>query len=345
MRLVDRIHLYSRLSLYLRSGIPIRETLSLIRGSAKKNDVRILERVEEVVLHGTSLERALGAFPKAFPSFETHLIGIGERSGSLPQNLAYLASLLVRKRMLVRKLRSALTYPFLIVLSTLAVTLFLFLYTFPKILPIFQGLNTPLPFTTRVLIAASSLVTEHGTLLFLSVCTLSVFIFWVLRLPKTAHHIELLVLRVPIIKSLIRDYNLCLISRTLSTLLSSGISLVATLEHVGSGIRSVGYQEALKEVGHRVNEGQRLSVAFGAHPALFPHAFIELVAAGESTGMLSASLATNAEAFEEELDESARVLTSLIEPGLMILMGFLVGFIAIAIITPIYSITQNISFR
>ncbi|HEY4489168.1 MAG TPA: type II secretion system F family protein [Candidatus Paceibacterota bacterium] len=346
MRLTDRIHLYSRLSLYLRSGIPIRETLGLIYGSArKKGDIHILRQVEKAVLHGTSLEHALGSFPNAFPAFETHLIGIGEHSGSLPQNLAYLASLLVRRRTLVRKLRGALLYPCVIVLGTISVTSFLLLYTFPKIVPIFEGLNTPLPLSTRSLILISTLVTEHGLIVFLSFCTLSASIFWLTRLPQVPRYFERMTLRTPLLKELVRGYNLALISRTLSTLLASGITLVAALEHVGSGIRNKEYREALKDVGNRINEGRRLSVAFGVYTMLFPHTFVELIAAGESTGMLSSSLRTSAEAYEEELDESTRILATLIEPGLMIAMGLLVGFIAMAIITPIYSITQNATFR
>lgn len=346
MPLSERILLYSRLSLYLRSGIPIRDALGFIRSSAKRDaSLRILNEVEKAILHGTSLTRAFGAFPEAFPSFETHLVGIGERSGSLPENLAYLASLLGRRRALSRKIRGALVYPGVIVFGTVAVTGFLLLYTFPKIVPIFRGLNTPLPFTTRALIGVSDLVTEHGFLLPVVPCLAATLFAWCLRRPQARRRVERASLRSPVVGRLIRAYNLALISRTLSTLLSSGIPLIPALELVGNGIRHEEYREAVRRVGDRVNEGQRLSGELSGSPRLFPSTLIELVSAGESTGSLGQSLATCAELYEEELDEGTRTLATLIEPALMIAMGLLVGFIAMAIITPIYGITQNLTLR
>lgn len=333
-----RIHFYNRLSLYLRSGIPIREALHLIRGSARKEDARYLLDVEEAVLSGRPLSEALNRFP----AFETHLVAVGEQSGSLPQNLAYLASLLVRRRVLRRKLLSALIYPCIIVLGSIGVTAFLFLYTFPKILPIFEGLHTSLPFSTRVLIGMSHLVSEHGFVLLLTILVCTSGFLWLTRLPRCRQWLETFIVRVPILRSFVCNYSLSLISRTLSTMLTSGMSFVSALHTIGSHSRL--YQNALREVGVHIHEGERLSVAMSRYPHLFPHTFIELIVAGESTGSLSTSLQTCAEICEEELDEHTRTLTTLIEPVLMITMGLLVGFIAMAIITPIYSMTEHMTF-
>lgn len=346
MSVSERIHFYSRLSLYLRSGIPIRDALGFMCDSARLPSSRkILSDVDGAILEGTSLTRALGAFPKVFPSFETHFVEVGERSGSLAENLRYAASLLNRKRVLTRKIRSALIYPLVIVLGTVAITCFLLFYTFPKIIPIFKGLDVPLPITTRMLIGVSDLTANHGLLLLGIACLVAVCIGVVLSRPKVRQCAEKAGLRSPLFGNLIRSYNLALFSRTLAILTKSGIPLIPALHLLGNGIRHQEYRAALKTISERVSEGRRLTQELKAYPALFPHTLLELIASGESTGSLGSSLSSASEFYEEELDEGIRTLTILIEPALMIVMGVLVGFIAMAIITPIYGITQNLSLH
>ena len=287
----------------------------------------------------------MAGFPKAFPAFEIHCIEVGERSGSLPESLAYLAGLLQRRRLLSRKMRAALLYPGIIAIGTVGVTGFLLLYTLPKIVPIFQDLNVTLPFTTRVLIRISDSVSDHGVLMSGMSCLLAFCLFWFARTPWASRSIELMVLRTPLIGRLVSSYNLALISKTLSTLLSSGISLIPALALVGNGMTHSLYREAVSRLGERVNEGSRLSTELGRFPKLFPHTFMELTFVGESTGSLGKSLGTAADLYEEELDEQTRTLTTLIEPALMIVMGLMVGFVAMAIITPIYGITQGMPAR
>src|SRR5690606_32109989 len=118
------------------------------------------------------------------------------------------------------------------------------------------------------------LVTEHGFMLLLLICTLIAAFIWLMRVPRFTHALERSLIRLPFIREFMRSYSLSLISRTLSTLLTSGISLVSALQYVGNQSRA--YRDALDEVGMRVNEGQRLSVAMATHPLLFPHTFVEL---------------------------------------------------------------------
>lgn len=343
MSLQERILLYNRLSLYLRSGIPIRDALGFMRDSAKRGaSRRILGDIDDAVLHGTSLAAALGVFSKAFPVFETRLIEIGERSGSLSQNLAYLASLLARRRTLARKIRSALMYPGIIVIGTIGVTAFLLLYAFPKIMPIFRGLQTPLPFATRMLIGMSDGMAAHGWAILTGMLIVVVIAVLLMRHSFVRRHTERIALRLPLLGALTRAYNLALISRTLATLLASGVPLILALTLVGNGVQSGSYRVALLATGERVRDGRRFSSELKEHSWLFPHTFVELVAAGESTGSLSGSLDTAAQVYEEDLDEGTHTLTTLLEPVLMIAMGLLVGGIAMAIISPIYGITQNI---
>lgn len=344
--LSDRISFYSRLSLYLRSGIPIRIALGTMRDSAKRKGLRqVITSADAAVLDGMSLARALGMFPRSFPLFETHLIGLGERSGSLSENLAYVASLLTQRRILSRKIRSALLYPCIIVLGTVSVTGFLLFYTFPKIVPIFHGLNVPLPFTTRLLIGTSDLISHHGIL----ICAFFVLVIgltiWSFRYPTFRRKAEQSLFVTPILGNLIRTYNLALVSRTLTILLSSGISLVPALELVGNGTSHSDYRQALKKVGDRVAHGTTFSSGLAAHARFFPHTLVDLVAAGEATGSLSRCLGTAAELYEDELAERTRTLMTLIEPVLMITMGMLVGFVSLAIITPVYGITQNLTLH
>lgn len=344
--LTERILLFDRLSLYLRAGIPITQALGHIRDvSPTKSSRRVLSGVFAIITHGTTLAKTLESFPSHFPPFEAHLIAIGEMSGKLPDNLAHLASLLRRQRTLKRKVRGALLYPLIIAIGAVCVTGFLIFYLFPKIIPVFAGLNVPLPFTTRFLIGTSNLFANHGLLLFVVFIIILICTAMLLRLRSVRRCIDRLMFMLPFIRSLIRTYHVAVHMRTLAMLLESGIPLMPALALARSGISHASYEAALVAIEAQVSAGQKLSGELGKYPHLFPAVTVQLAAAGELTGTLSRSLASCADLYEEELEELTRRLATLIEPALMIFVGGIVGFVAIAIISPVYGITQNLNLR
>jgi type IV pilus assembly protein PilC len=261
----------------------------------------------------------------------------------LPDNLSYLASLLRRKQQLTGKVRSALLYPFLVALLTLGLTVFLVCFAFPKIVPLFRGLRTPLPLSTRILIGIEDLLTHHTYMLLTVSLATIVGLTALICLSRLRPYREYLLLRTPLIGPLMRAYYLAVLSRILASLLQSGIPLYTSLTLARAGVQNGEFTEAVTAAEEGVYRGARLSEQLRERDGLFPPSLVGLIVAGEATGSLAASLSTVAELCETELDERTRTLTTLIEPALMILMGVLVGSVALAIVSPIYGITQNIS--
>ncbi|CAN5726833.1 hypothetical protein BH11PAT2_BH11PAT2_06590 [soil metagenome] len=227
--------------------------------------------------------------------------------------------------------------------GTLLVSGFLVLYAFPKMIPLFRGFHAQLPFPTRVLIFISDVISNHGFLV-LSVCFCAIAgSVFLIRKPHIRRRIQFMSIRLPLIRSLTTFYYLATINRTLALLLESGMRIEASLLLASDGLANAPYCESLNQIRLTVIEGNRVSVHLRKEPRLYPAVVTQIVAAGEITGNLKESFKTIAEVYEERLDELTRTLSTLVEPALMVIMGLIVGFVALAIISPIYGLTQNIT--
>lgn len=341
---MQKVQVLRRLALYLRSGIPIKKSLALmLDDSSDRAHAHILTHVLNDIDAGRTLSQSLGRFTRAYGSLELNLISIGESTGTLPASLERASELLKLRVALRQQLLSALLYPACILLGIVAISLFLVIFAFPKIIPLLIAMNTELPLPTRVMIGTSALVQEHGTAIAASICFLLVIIAFSLRGDKFRRAVQYQILRIPILGTSVRLYYVANISRLLSILLKSGVRVEAAIAQVRNGISFIPYQALLHTLEESSLHGHRLSDYMRDHPLLFPKSSIEIISAGEITGTLSDSFRTTAEVYEEYLSELTNRLSSLVEPVLMVCMGTIVGFIALAIILPMYGLTQSIS--
>jgi type II secretory pathway component PulF len=341
---MERILFAKRLSLYLRSGIPLLEAIALIHDDTRSPaHTSLLASLFQDIQHGMPVSQALQRFPRAYRPFHIQLIAVGEVSGTLPDSLTHLAEVLVRRAHLYRSIAGALAYPAIILLGTMGISGFLIFFAFPKIVPLFHGLHAQLPFTTRSLIWLSSLVARHGFLIACSFALLCCALIYLLRTPLAQKRIHAWVLRVPLIGKGIRSYHLATIFRILAVLLHSGIRIDVALSLARQSIGNTAYQESLRTMEYMVLEGAKCSGGMRTHAALYPSLAVQLVATGEMTGTLSESARTIADIYDEALEEELQRLSILIEPMLMVGMGLVVGYVALAIISPMYGLTQNLS--
>ncbi len=341
--LKEQILFARRLSVYLSAGIPILEALSLLRDSARsKSSLYILQSLVSSVSEGSSLSSALGQFPRVVRPLTIAMIEVGEETGTLPRSLAQLAVVLKKQTSLQRRLISALIYPAIIVCSTLAISAFLSLYAFPKIIPLFRGFDSALPLSTRTLIFVSDAIASHGWVFLLVLPFIGGGAWYLHKKPQVRLFLDTSILGIPLLRTLVRTYLLTHLSRTLSTLLHSGSGIIRALElsEAVCGNRVFGLK--LTTAKGQVLSGERLSTSLADSERCFPVLFTQMIEAGERTGTLPSALTLLSEYYEEEFDAVCARLATLIEPVLMILMGILVGFIALAIITPVYQITQDL---
>lgn len=335
-----------RLAILLKAGVPILESLKMMKKQmSSRSGVYVLNDLFNGVENGQSLHMGMEKYRKSFGDFAVNIIRIGEISGTLNETLGYLAEEIKKKRELRRKVISALVYPAFIVVATIGITVLLTVYIFPKILPILSGFKGQLPFTTRTLMFVSHAFITHGLLIVLSVVGLAVLGSLLMCLKSFRLLTDKLILKIPLLGKLFQYYHMANFCRTLGVLLRSNVQIIEATDITAKTSTNLVYQKSLYGLSQSITRGTKLSVYFEENTKIFPPMVSQMVMVGESTGKLSDSLLYLAEIYENEVSELTQNLSASIEPLLMIFMGLLVGFIAMSIITPIYSLTQNLSIH
>ena len=343
LSLHDQILFARRLAILMKAGVPIFESLRMMKKHMTSRSATILvEELTAGVERGQFLHVSLERHRRHLGGFALNIIRIGEITGMLPENLAYLADELEKKRRLRNKVRSALVYPAIIVVATIGVVIMLTVYVFPKILPILQGFKGELPITTRTLIFVSDLMTAHGLLIGTSFIGAVILILLLSRITWVKFFLDGALLKIPIIGRLFQYYHIVNFCRTLGILLKSDVRIMEASLITAETSASVVYKKSLMELSETVKKGGKMSLYLEGREHLYPPMVSQMITVGEVSGKLTDSLLYLADTYEEEIDELTKNLSSTIEPLLMIVMGLLVGFVAISIITPIYQLTQNL---
>lgn len=333
-----------RLSLLIGSGMSVPDAVGAIAEGARGKRRGALIAIREATAGGDSFARALTSYPGMFSLFSREVIRVAEESGSLAENLAYLSRELEKRSRLQARLLGALMYPLILLSLTLVLSVSLILFVFPKVLPLFSGLGAALPLSTQMMIALSEFLSRWGiATLAIVVVIVSAFAISIRYLPRMERTLSRVLLRVPLIGGMIRAYRLSGIARSLGILLSSGASLPNALANSGRASANLLYAEEFMQVAMRADEGQDLRAALhGTDTTIVPTLARDILAAGEASGALPEAAFHLATYYENEFDEAAGKLSTMVEPVLMILMGLIVGFVAVSMILPIYSITSHL---
>lgn len=333
-----------RLGFLMRAGVPVLESLELLKSQTKSNSSRLIfSRIIFDVSNGRALSSALAARNNIFGDFAVNIIRVGEQNGILCDNLNYLAEELRKKQQMKRKILSAMFYPAFIICATLLLTVGLTIFVFPKVLPIFSSVNLSLPLSTKILIFASNFLINRG--LYLTICLIAAAaaVIFLLKRPKFKMAAEQIALKTPLAGNISQNYYLSNFCRTLGLLLKGDSRLDEAIKITAATTENLVYRRELEGVGRFVDKGGKISVYLLERPGLFPDMLGHMVAVGETAGNLSETFLYLADLYEAEVDDLTKNLSGLLEPVLMVFMGLLVGFIAISIITPIYSVTQKLA--
>ncbi len=334
--------LAKHLSVMQKSGLTITESISIIMDSSSGKMKKVLSGLLKSVESGNSLSSSMQRYPKIFSELFVSSIYAGENSGTLDENLDNLANQLKKEKDLASKIKGAMMYPFIILIASFVLGMAMSFLVLPKIIPLFKGLKTDLPMTTKWLIDFSNLVEQHGLLLFLSIVAFVMFFMWIVRARFTRPVTHWILLRTPVAKNISYNSNLARFARTLGTLLRSGLTIVQALEITGKTLNNFYYKTALTAVASQVSKGVKLSDSLAQHKNLFPKMTTRMVHVGEESGKLEETLIYLADFYENEVDNATKSLSTAIEPMLLLGIGLIVGFLALSIITPIYNITGNI---
>ncbi len=333
-----------RLSFLIRAGIPVLDSLIMIREQTRKKGYsKVINAVITDISNGQKLSTSLAKYPSMFSDFSINIIGFGESTGILSENLEYLADELQKKQILRKKVVGAFIYPLVVTVATFGIAGFLMIYLFPKIIPVFTSLHIKLPFSTRMVIFLSDFIRTNGLYLFLALIVISVTFALLLKKNNFfRYYFDKYTLKIPLIGSVLRDYNLANSTRTIGLLLKGGVTVSDAIPIAEKTSGNLIYKEEFRNLSVYINRGDKISAYLDTRRHLFPDILSQIISVGERSGNLSNSLIYLSELYEREVDDFTKNISSLIEPALMVFMGIMVGFIAISIITPIYSITQNL---
>ncbi|MBI4273038.1 type II secretion system F family protein [Candidatus Uhrbacteria bacterium] len=334
--------LAKQLAVMLRAGLTLQESFVIARDSSRGKLTSILDQVLESITAGQKLSRALGDYPRVFSGLFVNAVRAGETSGTLVENLEQLAVQLNKEKELVAKIRGAMIYPIVVLVAAFFLGLGLAFFVLPQITPLFERLNVALPITTRIIIWVSKQIQANGIFIFSGIIgTITGFI--ILLKQKWMRPItHMILLRLPIIGPITRQTNLARFSRTLGTLLGSGLHIDEALSILRSTMGNYYYQHCVSTVEHFTTRGSKLSTNLDEYQWLFPKLVTRMVSVGEESGKLHETLIFLADYYEAELDTSTKSLATAIEPILLIGIGLFVGFLALSIITPIYEITGSV---
>ena len=341
--LEEQILFARHLSLMSKAGVSILDSIQLLKKQARtKSMAKILDDLGRAVSNGQFLSVALESYERLFGELFINIVRIGETSGTLPENLVYLADELDKKRQLRSKVKGAMVYPIIIVVGVVSIVSFLVFFLFPKIIPVFQTLNVKLPLPTRILIAVATFAQTYTLYLIVGAILLGIVFWFLLKLRKFRWWIHRIMLVTPILGGLMQAINMASFCRTLAILLRSGSKIVESLGTAANTLENLVYKDEVAKAAETVRKGGQLSAHLTTKPRLFPLMLSQMISVGEGTGNLSETLQYLAGFYEEEVDNTTKNLSTIIEPLLLFILGSIVCFVAIAVITPIYGITQGV---
>ena len=338
----DRIALTERLALLLETGVPLHSALlSLHEQTTTPRLKAILGQVADDIVSGQRFSEALARHPELFPPTYVNLIGASETGGFLPEVLSQLVDMDEKQEQLRTTIMSALTYPGFLIVFSVAVVIFILVAVFPKFTVMFTSIYDQLPMTTRFLMGASRILTEHATLVLGCVVAVLGSLVLALRQPATRAAIDRLKLRLPFVRDIFIKLYITRLMRVMGISLQRGVTILATLAACRNVIPNAEFQRFIGDLELQVTEGRGIAAGF-ADSALIPVSVRQMIETGEQTGTLGRVMGRVADFYERDLTRQLNQVAKLAEPVMLLVMGVLVGTIVTSIILPIFKMSRAV---
>jgi len=329
-----------QLATLIGAGIPLFESLAALCEQVENEQLkRALTQVREQVREGTSFAKALEAHPTIFPPLYVNMVRAGEASGTLQQVLDRLTQFMESQAKLKGKVTSALAYPILMAIIGTTLVSILMVAVVPNVTTIFASMDQALPWYTALLIAVSDFMSSYWWLL-LMLLAASIYGFrrW-LRTSTGRMRWDGFVLRVPIFGKVILMLSIARFARTLATLLASGVALLTAMDIVSNVLGNAALEKVVHEAISSIREGQSIAEPL-RRSGRFPPIVTHMITVGEKSGQLEAMLESVSNAYDTEVENRVQILTSLLEPLIIVAMGSVVGFIAVSILMPLIQMSS-----
>ncbi len=339
----DKIIFARNLGAMLSAGLPLARALAVLERQARNPRFSgIIAQVADEVRRGNALHVGLGKFPNVFSKLFVAMVRAGEEGGNLPGAFTVVADQMERSYTLKKKIRGAMMYPSIILAAIFIIGGLMMIYVVPTLASTFRDMGVQLPFTTKIIIGISDALSHHTLLVLAGIVTVIGGLYFGVRTPTGKRIADMVFLRSPVIGDIIREVNAARTARTLSALLAAGVDVIGSLDFVAEVVQNSYFREVVLSAKKGVGQGEQLSASFSRREDLYPPLVGEMIAVGEETGALPDMLQRLAIFYEDEVERKTKDMSTIVEPILMVIVGAGVGFFAVSMITPIYSISQNI---
>jgi type IV pilus assembly protein PilC len=331
----------NQLASLVESGISILIALELLAGqTSKKAFKRVITGLAEEIREGGSFSQALGHYPRVFHDTYRQVIKASEQTGSLETGLKHAASYTEKQATANQKIKRAMLYPAFVLLMAVAVSFLLITVALPPLINLFKSLGADLPWTTKLLIGSTSFLSDNKLYVLAVIVLLIISTVFLLRLPSVQIARDNFILTIPVIGTISIERSMQNFCQTASMLLKAGLRLPPIMDIIIQSNRNRIIRQAMEQVRNRLVQGEGLSQPM-SEIALFPTLLVEMTAVGEKTGAMDNTLATLADFYQKKVDRNIDTLISMIEPALTVLVGLVVLFIALSVITPLYTILRS----
>jgi len=340
----EQIILTKNLSGMLKAGLSLYRALSVLKKQTKNPKLsKILISLSDDINSGETLSFGLLKFPNVFSKLFVSMTKAGEESGNLSSALSDVGMNLEKAHSLTKKIKGALIYPGVILSAMIVIGVLMFAFVVPTLASTFKELGVVLPTSTRIIIFLGNFFSNNLIVTFFIIIATAFGLFSLFRAKFMAQYIDFIVVKLPVIGNLAKELNTARTARTMSSLLSSGVSITRAVEITEDVVQNIYYKKVLEQAKTAVEKGAPFSEAFEDNNNLYPVMMSEMIQVGEETGKLSEMLLQIALFYEEEVENKTKNLSTIIEPVLMIIIGAGVGFFAISMISPLYSVLGSIN--
>ncbi len=334
-----------QLSAFVRAGIPIIDAIETLRVETRNEQFRgVLAEVSEQLRSGEPFASAVSTHPEVFPTFYVTILRSAEMTGHIDEVLAELADYIERDENARRKIKQALTYPLVVIAFALVAIVVLVTFVLPRFQTFFNSLNADLPLVTRILISITDFISNYWWVMALVFLAGAAATFIYFRTDRGRHTRDRFLIRAPVLGELVRFSIVERFCRILSSMIGAGVQVPDAMAVAAGGTNNLIYQEALVEARDAMMQGEGMAAPITA-TGLFPGGVCQMIRVGEETGTLDDQLDVAAKYYGREVEYKLDRLTSLFEPALLLGVGLVVGFVAVALVSAMYGIFNQVKVK
>ncbi len=343
VKVQEKIVFAHNLSVMVKAGLSLSRSITILEKQTKNEKFKnAVHSIGEDIKKGNSLNVAMKKFPKIFSKLFVSMVRAGEESGSLSETLEVVGEQMDKSYQIKRKIKGALIYPSIVIAAMIIVGILMLIFVVPTLTATFKDLGVDLPISTQIVVVVSDFLSGHTVSSLLIIILSIVFAKWFSKTKKGGRIIDFSITRIPIVGELVKKTNSARTARTLASLLSSGVDIIEALSITKDVVQNSYYKEVLDDAKSKIQKGKPLSASFSDAVNLYPILVGEMIEVGEETGRLTDMLIQVAIFYEDEVDNATKNMSTIVEPFLMVVVGVVVGFFAISMITPTYSLLDSI---